>query len=90
MRLRSDPLLRAWAVLMALSLATTGLAAALGAGWEGPATGAAVLVLAALKMRLILRRYLGLAAAPAWRGGADFVLGAGMALMLGLYLIPAL
>jgi len=83
-----DPLLRAFLALLALSLATTGLAALLDAGWAGPALGAAVLTLGFLKMRLILRRYLGLAGAPSFRGGVDLVLALLLALMFGLYLIP--
>lgn len=78
----------AWGSLIALSLASTLLS--LPAVWtQWPmATGITVLLLAWLKARVILMRYLGLAAAPTWRRGFDFALAVLCLLMLGLYLVP--
>ncbi|TDL76328.1 nitric oxide reductase F protein [Palleronia sediminis] len=78
----------AWATLIALSLGSTALAASgLWVHWP-VASGVAVLVLAWWKARIILARYLGLDAAPAWRRRFDFGLGCLCVLMLGLYLAP--
>ena len=63
---------RAWVWLVALSVASTGLAAS---GLAGPAFVVSVLALAGLKARVILSRYLGLAAAPGWQRGFDLGLG---------------
>lgn len=87
----SDPLLRAWAWLIALSTGSTLLAIAVsrgaltGAGVT--AGGAAILVLAWAKAEVILARYLGLAAAPFWHRGFRLVLGLYAAGLLGLYLL---
>lgn len=88
-RFLDDPLRRAWAWLLALGLATTIGALAIEAGRLTPLVGAVILMIAFLKARLILARYLGLAQAPFWRRGFDLALGAFTALLLGLYLIPA-
>ncbi len=74
---------RAWLWLIGLSLASTGLAAS---GFAGPAFVLAVLGLAGAKAHLILTRYLGLSAAPAWARGFDLVL----ALLLALFAVLAL
>lgn len=85
-----DPLRRAWAWLLALSLGSTVLAILQGRGIVQGAgltvCGAFIFALACAKARLILRWYLGLAAAPRWQRGFDLVLGLYAALMLGLYL----
>ncbi|MFN3937677.1 MAG: nitric oxide reductase F protein [Gemmobacter sp.] len=74
-----DPLIRASALLCALSLAG-------GAVTRLPdhrALAPAILGLALWKARLILHRYLGLAAAPRWRQGFDLT-AAGFCLMLAV------
>ncbi|THD85519.1 nitric oxide reductase F protein [Aliigemmobacter aestuarii] len=73
----------AWALLIALSAASTLLAAS---GLQGAAFTVAVLVLAGWKSRLILGRYLGLAVAPVWQRGFDWIL----ALVLILFAVLAL
>jgi hypothetical protein len=80
--------LRAWAALIALSLGSTAVSL-----WHWPPnltamTGALILTLAWLKARVILARYLGLAAAPFWRRGFDLALALFCLLLLGLYLLP--
>ena len=86
----TDPLTRAWALLIALCLATTAIAA-LGPEPSAPlALGAVILAIAFLKMRLILTRYLGLANAPFWRRGFDVTLALFVLLLLGLYAAPSL
>lgn len=91
MRLPPDPLLRAWVALIALSLGSTALAALIARGdLAGAATtgaGAAILGLAWAKARVILERYLGLAAAPFWRRGFSIVLALYGAGLLTLYLL---
>ncbi|WP_341485665.1 nitric oxide reductase F protein [Thioclava sp. GXIMD4215] len=87
----SDPLIRAWVWLVALSTASTILAILVshgvltGAGVT--AGGAAILALAWAKAEVILARYLGLAAAPFWHRGFRLVLGLYAAGLLGLYLL---
>ncbi|MBP9181654.1 MAG: cytochrome C oxidase subunit IV family protein [Fuscovulum sp.] len=63
---------KAWAWLVALSAASTGLAAS---GLAGPTFALCVLALAGLKARVILSRYLGLVSAPGWQRGFDLGLG---------------
>jgi Prokaryotic Cytochrome C oxidase subunit IV len=58
----------AWALLLALSAASTALAAA---GFGSAAPTLAVLALSGLKAHLILRDYLRLATAPGWLAGFD-------------------
>ena len=79
---------RGWAWLLALSLLSTLAARLVTAGTDAPAVGALILVLAWLKARLILARYLGLAAAPFWGRGFGMVLAAYMIGLLVLYLMP--
>lgn len=70
---------RAWIFLVALSAGSTLIA--LG-DWAGLAAALAILSIAWAKALIILRSYLGLAAAPAW--------GRGFALVLGLYMLLAM
>lgn len=78
----------AWGALMGLSLASTLLSLpAIWLVWP-VAAGIGVLVLAWLKARIILKRYLGLSAAPSWQRGFDITLAVFLALLLGLYLAP--
>ncbi|PIP97738.1 MAG: nitric oxide reductase F protein [Rhodobacterales bacterium CG18_big_fil_WC_8_21_14_2_50_71_9] len=87
---QAKPLIRAWALLVALSLATTALTALIGDGAPHPALAGAVLALAGLKASVILRRYLGLAAAPLWRKGFETVLAALLLTLFAVWLIPSL
>ncbi len=81
-------LIRAWATLIALSLGSTALAVgAIPPAWQ-PVAGAAILILAWAKARVILARYLGLAAAPFWARGFGVALGVFCLVLLGLYLVP--
>ena len=59
---------KAWALLIALSAASTAFAAS---GFTGAALVVPVLALSGLKAHVILRDYLGLAVAPAWLRGFD-------------------
>ena len=83
-RRRPDPLTRAWLGLLALSLAS-----ALVTLTDVPPAllGGAILVLALIKSRIILARYLDLAASPAWLRGFTLVLTVFSVLIFGLYLI---
>lgn len=66
---------KAWGWLIALSAASTALAAS---GLAGAALALPVLALSGLKAHVILRDYLGLSVAPAWLRGFDF----GLALLI--------
>lgn len=66
---------RAWAMLIALSAASTLLAAS---GITGAALALPVLILSGLKAHLVLRDYLGLSVAPGWLKGFDL----GLALLI--------
>ncbi|WP_296764194.1 nitric oxide reductase F protein [Sediminimonas sp.] len=84
----TDPLLRAWGWLIVFSLGSTVVSL-----WHWPphlaaVAGAAVLTLGWLKARVILARYLGLAAAPFWHRGFGIALALFCLLLLGLYLLP--
>ena len=70
---------RAWMILVVLSAASTAIAVG---GWSGLLAALAILALAWAKALIVLRTYLGLAAAPAW--------GRGFALALGGYMILAM
>lgn len=66
---------KAWGWLVALSAASTALAAS---GATGAALSLPVLALSGLKAHVILRDYLRLATAPAWLKGFDL----GLALLI--------
>lgn len=66
---------KAWILLLALSAASTALAAS---GLAGAALALPILMLAGLKAHVILRDYLGLASAPGWLRGFDL----GLALLI--------
>lgn len=78
-------LTRAYLALLALSAASTAVAAS---GLSGRWLALLVLALAWAKARLILNRYLGLAQAPAIARGFALVLGLFMALVMGLAALP--
>ena len=86
----SDPLNKAWFALVALSGASAVVAELAIGGLDRRVVGAVVLLLALMKARVILSRYLGLAEAPSWQRGFNLVLTLFCLLLLGLYLIPAL
>lgn len=81
---KPDLTTRAWAALIALSL---GSALATLAGLPPKAAGLAILLLGVIKARVILARYLGLAAAPGWLSGFFAVICLWGLLTAGLYLI---
>ena len=66
---------RAWAMLIALSAASTLLAAS---GITGAVLALPVLILSGMKAHLVLRDYLGLSVAPGWLKGFDL----GLALLI--------
>ncbi|MEX3007834.1 cytochrome C oxidase subunit IV family protein [Hoeflea sp. TYP-13] len=86
----ADVLWRSWGWLLALSFGSTAAALAVDTGDAGHVAGAAILMLAYFKARLILSHYLGLAEAPFWLRGFNLAIGLFMALLLALYLIPGL
>ena len=82
-----DPLFRAWFWLVLLSAASTAVALNL-TELQVTVAGTIILTLAWLKARMILSRYLGLAAVPPIARGFGLVLALYMLVALGLYLIP--
>lgn len=85
---RPGTLGRAWAALALLSALST-LLAQLPADWPRPAgraAGVAVLLVAGVKARVILSRYLGLRGAPGAQRAFDFALALFIAAAAGLYL----
>jgi len=78
-----DPLIRAWALLIVLSLAGVGVTVLP----DHKALAVVVLALSLAKARLILHRYLGLAVAPRWRRGFDSLILGFVALIAVLALI---
>ncbi len=85
----SNPLARAWLFLLLLSGASTVLAVLVAQGLSQTAIGAAILLVAWMKARVILSHYLGLRQAPAICAGVSWVLAFYCAALLGLYLVPA-
>ncbi len=85
-RLRADPLLRTWVVLLVLSASGTMLAQLPDFGRISGLAGTLILGLSALKARLIALHYLGLADAPAWRGAAVAIIVVTTCLLALLYL----
>ncbi|GAB1480085.1 hypothetical protein MASR2M74_26570 [Paracoccaceae bacterium] len=79
-------LTRTWGILIALSLASTGLAALVSRGQAGQAALAIILLLAGIKAHLILKTYLGLGRIPRVLRGFDIVLAMTMIGMLALAL----
>lgn len=83
----SPPLLKAWLWLTGLSLLAAAATQAPVPRWMA---AAAILLLALLKARIILARYLDLHRAPGWLTGAVLVFAIWTLLVFGLYLMPAL
>ena len=81
-------LILGWAMLIGFSTVSTFVSILpVPSQWHA-ASGAIVLLLAWLKARVILSRYLGLCAAPFWARGFGLALGVFCTVLLGLYLIP--
>jgi len=78
-------LIQAWISLAALSLGTVLIASSEGDGKSGMALAAGVLVLAGLKARVILARYLGLGGSRFWMNAFGLAIGLFLALSFGLY-----
>lgn len=84
----NDPLTKAWAALIGLSAVSTVIALSL-PGLDAAAlkgASALILLIAWLKARVILSRYLGLQAVPAIGRGFGLVLALFMLAAGGLYL----
>ena len=77
-------LTRAWAMLIALSILSTAVAAL---GLEGRWLALIVLPLAWAKARIILNRYLGLSQAPDIARGFAISLGLFMLVLIGLAVV---
>ena len=79
-------LVHAWMALLLLSFCTVVIASTgrsmLGAGW----IAASVLILAGLKARIILARYLGLAGSRFWTRVFDLIVGLFLAIAFAVYL----
>ena len=86
----TDPLLRAWIALIALSGGSAIVSVLVGTGLNRSVAGTAILFLALFKSRVILSRYLGLWQAAGWLRGFSITLVFFAALLLGLYLVPNL
>ena len=74
----------AWSLLLVFSLGSALLTLA---RIDPRASGAAILILALFKSRVILGRYLDLDGAPAWRRGFMIVRCGFALLVFGLYLV---
>ncbi|WP_170367416.1 cytochrome C oxidase subunit IV family protein [Ruegeria arenilitoris] len=81
---QADRLTRAWAGLIALSLASA-LLTLMPVGSRP--VGGGILLLALFKARVILARYLDLERSPAWLRGFTLVLSTFAALIFALYLV---
>ncbi|GAB2187854.1 hypothetical protein [Roseibium sp. LAB1] len=78
----------AWIALLGLSAATV-LVTTGGTGHFSPGLfGGLLLLLAFIKARIILSRYLGLWQAPVWLSGFSWVIGFYCLLLLALYVAP--
>lgn len=83
----SRALLQAWGMLLALSLSTTALTLVDRPGATRMAVAVMVLALAGIKGRIILARYLHLAASHFWTRAFDVALGLFIAMAVAIYLI---
>ena len=93
----NDKLFRAWIALLVFSMTSTAVAifidrgkTASGANWVPVAAGVVILLLALIKGRIILSRYLGLETTRFWRRGFNTALTIYALVLLGLYLAPML
>ncbi len=83
--MQARDLIEAWAMLVVVSLGTVLLATAGFAGDSATGVAAGVLVLAGLKARVILTRYLRLARSRFWTRAFDLVIGLFLAIAFALY-----
>lgn len=80
-------LVQAWGMLLALSFSTTALTLVDRPVATRMGIAVLVLVLAGVKARIILARYLGLAASHFWTWAFDVALGLFIAIAVAIYLI---
>ena len=92
----NDKLFRAWIALLVLSMASTAVAVFIDrgktttvTGWVPAVAGVMILLLALIKGRIILSRYLGLETTRFWRRGFNTALTVYAMVLLGLYLAPS-
>lgn len=78
-------LIEAWVGLIVLSFGTVLIASTEASGRGGTLAAAGVLVLAGLKARVILARYLGLSGSRFWLRAFDLAVGLFLALSFALY-----
>ena len=90
MSMMSDPLFRAWAVLIALSLGSTVLSVVPDGSASHWVIGLGMLGLSWAKARVILLDYLGLRPANAWRQGFMLALSVLVVLFAVLFVVPFL
>ncbi len=83
----SNRLIVAWGALAGLSGGVALIALAMEHGVPRKAAGAAILLLALVKARVILARYLELERAPGWLSGFSWAVTLWAAAVLGLYLV---
>jgi hypothetical protein len=83
--MQARDLIEAWAMLIVVSLGTVLLATAGFAADSATGVAACVLVLAGLKARVILVRYLGLARSHFWTRAFDLVIGLFLSIAFALY-----
>jgi len=81
----SKQMIEAWGLLVALSLATTVLTLIEASGHVRLVIGGAVLVLAGLKARIILSRYLHLAHSAFWMRSFDMAIGLFLLIAFALF-----
>lgn len=79
-------LIRAWIGLVVLSMGTVLIASAGTSGHSGTLMAVSVLVLAGLKARVILSRYLGLSGSRFWTRTFDMIIGTFLTVSFGLYM----
>ena len=82
-------LVSAWGLLVALSAATALVTISTVTGPQRAIASAGVLILAGLKARIILTRYLGLARSPFWRHVFDAIIGGFLGLAYVIYALSA-
>ncbi len=83
----SNALVRAWMLLVGLSLATTALTLIEADGPLGLTVAAGVLALAGLKARIILARYLSLAGSRFWMASFSGAIGGFLVLAFVVHII---
>ncbi|MFA9474158.1 MAG: cytochrome C oxidase subunit IV family protein [Filomicrobium sp.] len=85
--MRARALIEAWAVLVGLSAATTILSIFEVSGRGGVIIAGFVLLLAGIKARVILSRYLQLRNSRFWTRSFDFAIGSFLLLSFGLFAV---